>query len=412
MSILDRLKKGWNAFSNEDDSFDDGYYSSDFTGSFNNRSVSYNIHPTNSIVTTIYNRIAMDVADVGIIHGDLDDDGRYKKPRDSTLSECINVSPNSDQTPGLFLQDVVMTMCEEGVSCVVPVETSANPNETGSYDIHSLRVGTIKEWFPQHVRVNLYDERDGRRKDITLRKENVAIIENPLYSVMNHQNSTLMRLSRKLAMLDSVDEIASSGKLDVIVQLPYEIKGGTREQYAKKRKMEIETQLKGSKYGIAYIGATESITQLNRPAENNLLTQVQYLTESLYDQLGITQDVFNGTANAETMLSYNNRTIKPIIRAITEEFNRKFLTKTARSQNQKVMYHINPFNNVSMYNIADMADKFIRNEILTSNEVRTQLGFKPFDDEKADLLRNPNISETKQPENPEGNQNGNSEEET
>lgn len=346
-----------------------------------------------SIINAIYTRIAIDVASIQIRHVRLDEQRRYSDDIKSPLNECLTLSANKDQTARAFIQDVVISMFEEGTVAIVPVDTSVDPRSSNAYEIESLRCGKIVEWFPDYVRVNLYNDRSGEKEDITLPKKMVAIVENPFYSVMNEPNSTLQRLSHKLALLDSVDEQSSSGKLDMIIQLPYVIKTEARRQEAEKRRREIEQQLTGSKYGIAYTDGTEHITQLNRSLENNLLKQIEYLTETLYSQLGLTPEVFNGTADEKTMLNYTNRTIEPILSAIVDEMIRKFLSKTARTQGQWISFFNDPFKLMPVSNVAEIADKFTRNEIMTSNEIRTKVGMKPSKDPKADQLINSNLNQ-------------------
>lgn len=386
-----RLKHAWNAFTNKDPTGPSGdsgagfYYRPDrprFTRG-NER----------SIVTSVYNRIALDVASININHVRLDDNDRFTSIISSGLNECLTLNANIDQTGRGFIQDVVMSMLDEGSVAIVPVDTTFDPKVTGSYDINSMRTGKILEWKPKDVKVRLYNDRTGQKEEIWLPKSMVGIIENPLYAVMNEPNSTMQRLIRKLNLLDAVDEQSGSGKLDLIIQLPYVIKTEARKQQAENRRKQIEDQLAGSKYGIAYADGTEKITQLNRPIENNLLKQVEYLTNMLYSQLGISQAVMEGTADEKQMLNYNNRTIEPIISAIVDEMKRKFLTKTARSQKQSIMFFRDPFKLVPVENVAEIADKFTRNEIMTSNEFRQVIGMKPSDDPKADQLRNANISE-------------------
>lgn len=349
-----------------------------------------------SIATAVYNRIAMDVASVEIKHVRLDENGRYTSSIDSGLNSCLNLEANIDQTGRAFIQDIVMSMLDEGCVAVVPVDTSIDPRVSSSYDILSMRTAKIVQWYPQHVKVRLYDERSGQKKEITLPKSTVAIIENPLYAVINEPNSTMQRLIRKLSLLDVTDEQTASGKLDLIIQLPYIIKTQARRDEAERRRKEIERQLAGSKYGIAYADGTERITQLNRSVENNLMSQIQYLTEMLYSQLGITKTVMDGTADEKTMLNYNNRTVEPIVSAIVDELKRKFLTKTARSQGQSIMMFRDPFKLVPVDTIAEIADKFTRNEVATSNEIRQAIGMKPSNDPKADELVNSNISQPKE----------------
>ena len=391
-----RLKHAYNAFMNRDPTYTP-------TGS------SYSIRPDRprlsrgnerSIVTSVFNRIALDVASIGIKHCRLDENGRYVEDIDSGLNNCLDLEANLDQTGRAFIQDVVMSMLDEGCVAIVPVDTTLNPKITNSYDILSMRTGKILDWYPAHVRVRLYNDQTGDKEDILLPKSQVAIIENPLYAVINEQNSTMQRLIRKLSLLDVTDEQTASGKLDLIIQLPYVVKTDARREQANRRRKEIEEQLTGSKYGIAYTDGTEKVTQLNRSLENNLLKQIEYLTEMMYSQLGITQEVLNGTADEKTMLNYNNRTVEPIVSAIVDEMKRKFLTKTARSQRQTITFFRDPFRLVPVNDIAEIADKFTRNEIMTSNEIRQIVGMKPSDDPKADELINSNISqpdETMQP---------------
>jgi hypothetical protein len=338
----------------------------------------------------------MDVAAVEIRHVKLDENMRYSSDIDSGLNKCLNLEANIDQTGRAFIQDVVMSMLDEGCVAIVPVDTSMDPTVSGSYSIDSMRTGKIVQWYPQHVKVRLYNDRTGKKQEVTLPKSTVAIIENPLYAVINEPNSTMQRLIRKLSLLDVTDEQTASGKLDLIIQLPYVIKTQSKRDEAERRRKEIERQLAGSKYGIAYADGTERITQLNRSVENNLMKQIEYLTEMLYSQLGITQTVMDGTADEKTMLNYNNRSIEPIVSAIVDELKRKFLTKTARSQGQSIMMFRDPFKLVPVNNIAEIADKFTRNEIMTSNEFRQVIGMKPSDDPKADQLVNANISQPKE----------------
>lgn len=345
-----------------------------------------------SIVTSVYNRIAMDVAAIDIKHCRIDENGQYVEDMRTGLNECLTLEANIDQTSRAFIQDAVMTMFNEGVVAIVPVDTTADPTISASFDIKTMRTGRVIEWFPSSVKVNVYNDRTGQREDIVLPKRSVAIIENPLYSVINEPNSTMQRLIRKLNILDAIDEQSGSGKLDLIIQLPYIIKGEARQQQAERRRKDIEEQLKGP-YGIAYTDGTEKITQLNRPVENNLMKQIEYLTNLLYSQIGMTPTVLDGTADEKTMLNYNNRTIEPIVSAIVDAMKRNFLTKTARSQGQTIMSFRNPFKLVPINNIAEIADKFTRNEILTSNEIRQIIGFKPSKDPKADKLVNSNISQ-------------------
>jgi hypothetical protein len=398
ISFSSRLKHAWNAFRNRDP-----------TNNYRNIGNSYTYRPDRvrftrgnerSIVTAVYNRIALDVASISIKHCRLDENDRFIEIIDSNMNQCLNIEANIDQTGRAFIQDVVMSMLDEGCVAIVPTETTLDPKITKSYDILSMRTGKILEWYPEHVKVRVYDERIGRKNDITLPKSIVGIIENPLYAVINEPNSTMKRLVRKLSLLDVTDEQTASGKLDLIIQLPYVIKTEARRQQAENRRKDIENQLAGSKYGIAYTDGTERITQLNRSIENNLMKQVEYLTNMLYSQLGITQTVLDGTADEKTMLNYNNRTIEPIISAIVDEMKRKFLTKTARSQLQSISFFRDPFKLVPVNDIAEIADKFTRNEIMTSNEIRQVIGMKPSDDPKADELINSNISQPNEGENP------------
>lgn len=357
-----------------------------------------------SVVSSVYNRLGIDVAAVDVRHSRIDENGNFTSVEESGLNTCLTLDANLDQTGRALMQDIAMTLFDEGVVAIVPVETTTSPVNSNAYDIKSLRVGKVVQWYPEHVVVDLYNEKSGRRQEVTLPKRMVAIVENPLYTVMNEPNSTLQRLLRKLALLDAVDEQSGSGKLDIIIQLPYVIKSKAREEQAEQRRKSIEAQLRGSQYGIAYTDGTERITQLNRPAENNLLNQVTYLTNMLYGQLGLTESVFDGTADEAEMLNYHNRTIEPVLAAITDEMNRKFLSKTARKQGQLITYYRDPFKLVKLEQIAEIADRFTRNEILTSNELRGVMGFVPSKDPKADELRNKNLPE---PKPTEGNhQNG------
>ena len=349
-----------------------------------------------SIATSIFNRIALDVSSVSIKHCRLDKNGRYVEDIDSGLNNCLNLEANKDQTGRAFIQDAVLSMLDEGCVALVPVETTIDPKNSNSYQIDSMRTGKITEWYPDMVRVRLYNDRTGEKEEILLPKSQVAIIENPLYAVVNEYNSTMQRLIRKLSLLDVTDEQTASGKLDLIIQLPYVIKTETRREQAERRRKDIIEQLAGSQYGIAYTDGTEKITQLNRSLENNLLKQVEYLTNMVYSQLGITQSVLDGTADEKTMLNYTNRTVEPIISAIVDEVKRKFLTKTARSQLQSIVYFRDPFRLVPVNDIAEIADKFTRNEIMTSNEIRQIVGMQPSKDPKADELVNSNISQAKQ----------------
>lgn len=345
-----------------------------------------------SIVTSIFNRVALDVAALNITHCKVDENDRFLSNMDSSLNNCLKLEANIDQTGRAFIQDVVLTMLDEGCVGIVPVDTSDNPNRTTSYDIYTMRTAKVLEWYPRHVKIRVYNDKKGIKEDVIVHKSTVSIITNPLYAVINEQNSTLKRLMRKLALLDIVDEETSAGKLDLIIQLPYTIKSDTRRDHAEARRKDIEMQLKNTKYGIAYTDATERITQLNRPLENNLMKQIEYLTNMLFSQLGITQSILDGTADEQTLLNYHSRTIEPIVSAIVDEMKRKFLTKTARTQMQTITFFRDPFKLVPVNNIADIADRFTRNEVLTSNEVRQIIGFKPSSDPKADELRNSNLN--------------------
>lgn len=396
---MDRIKHSWNAFMNKDPTYN-----------YQNIGTSYSYRPDRtrltrgnerSIVNSIYTRIALDVASIGVKHCRLDENGRFESVIDSNLNNCLTVEANIDQTSRAFLQDIVMSMLDEGSVAIVPVDTTLDPRVTSSYDILSMRTGKIIDWYPSHVRVRLYNDKTGRREEVLLQKKSVAIIENPFYSIMNEPNSTNQRLIRKLNLLDSIDEQSGSGKLDMIVQLPYSVKSPIQEARAESRRQNLEKQLSGSKYGIAYIDSTEKITQLNRPIENQLMKQIEYLTSMLHGQLGITQAILDGTADEQTQLNYITHTVEPIISAIVDEMNRKFLTKTARTQNQTIAFFRDPFKLVPVNNIAEIADKFTRNEIMTSNEIRQVIGMKPSDDPKADQLVNSNIS---QPEGDEPQQ--------
>ena len=392
MGVLDRLRHGWNAFMNRDPT-----YAQDLGPSYYYRPDRPRFTRGNerSIVTSVYNRIALDASAITIQHVRLDENGRFLSTIDSDLNKCLTLDANIDQTGRAFLQDAVMSMLDEGCVALVPVETDVDPNDTDSYKIFSIRTGKIVEWRPQHVKVRVYDERTGRKEDIMISKSSVAIVENPLYAVINEPNSTMQRLIRKLSLLDVTDEQTASGKLDLIIQLPYIIKTEARRQQAEQRRKDIEMQLAGSKYGIAYTDGTEHITQLNRSVENNLMKQVEYLTSMLYSQLGITQTILDGTADEKTMINYYTRTIEPIVSSIVDEMKRKFLTKTARSQRQSIEFFRDPFKLVPVNDIAEIADKFTRNEILTSNEIRQIVGMKPSNDPKADELINSNISQSK-----------------
>ena len=393
MRMRDRLQHAWNAFVYNDNTYTNPQNLGGFS-TFKPDRVHFSRGVEKSIVTSVYNRLALDVASLAIKHVRLDENGRYMEEVNSGLQNCLNVEANIDQTGRAFLQDVVMSMLDEGCVAIVPVDTTVNPAVSGSYEINTMRTGKILEWYPAHVRIRVYNDKKGIHEELTLPKSSVAIIENPLYAVINEPNSTMQRLIRKLNLLDVVDEQTSSGKLDLIIQLPYVIKSEARRRQAEERRKDIEMQLSGSKYGIAYTDGTERITQLNRPAENNLMKQVEYLTGMLYSQLGLTQSIMDGSADEKTMLNYYNRTIEPIIAAIVDEMKRKFLTKTARSQRQTVMYFRDPFKLVPVNEIAEIADKFTRNEIMTSNEIRQVVGMKPSDDPSADELRNKNLNQS------------------
>lgn len=391
LSVGSRFKNAWNAFRNRES-----------TKVFQDIGYGYSYRPDRfrltrgnerSIVTSVYNRIALDVAAIDIQHVQLDAEGQFCDVVQSGLNNCLSTEANLDQTGRAFIQDAVMSMMDEGCIAIVPVDTDDDPDDTTGYQILSMRVGRIRDWYPKHVRVELYNEEKGRKQDIVVPKSTVAIVENPLYAVINEPNSTMQRLIRKLNLLDAVDEQSSSGKLDLIIQLPYVIKTEARRKQAEKRRKDIEQQLAGSKYGIAYTDGTERITQLNRSLENNLMKQIEYLTSMLYSQLGITQSILDGTADDKTMLNYYNRTIEPIIAAIVDEMKRKFLSKTARSQNKSIKFFRDPFKLVPVADLAEISDKFTRNEIATSNEIRQVIGWKPSNDPKADELRNSNLSQ-------------------
>ena len=394
MEIFDRLQHAWNAFMNKDPTYN-----------YQGVGMGYSYRPDRprltrgnerSIINSIFNKIALDVASIDIVHCKLDEDNRYIETIDSGLNNCLTLEANIDQTGRAFIQDIVMSMLDEGSVAIVPVDTTLNPKDTNSYDIVSMRTGKILAWYPEHVRVQLYNEKTGKKEELILPKKTVGIIENPLYTVINEQNSTMQRLKRKLALLDMVDEQNSSGKLDLIIQLPYVVKSDARRQQAEKRRKDIEMQLVGSKYGIAYTDGTERITQLNRPVDNNLFTQVESLTSMLYSQLGITQSVLDGTADEKTMLNYYNRSIAPFVDAIVDELIRKFLSKTAGTRKQSIQAFRDPFKLVPVNELAEIADKFTRNEILSSNEIRQIIGRKPSKDPKADQLINSNISQPNQ----------------
>ena len=398
MGISDRLQHAWNAFMNRDPTYN-----------YQDLGNSYSIRPDRprftrgnerSIVTSVYNRIALDVSAISIQHVRLDDNGRFKEQMNTSLNSCLTLSANTDQTGRAFIQDAVMSMLDEGCVAIVPIDTTTDPNISDSYDILTMRTAKILDWYPNHVRIRVYNEKTGRQEETIVPKKMVAIVENPLYAVINEPNSTMQRLVRKLSLLDVTDEQTASGKLDLIIQLPYVIKTEARRQQAEERRKSIEMQLAGSKYGIAYTDGTERITQLNRSLENNLMKQIEYLTSMLYSQLGITQSILDGTADEKTMLNYYSRTIEPIISAIVDEMKRKFLTKTARSQHQSIAFFRDPFKLVPVNDIAEIADKFTRNEIMTSNEIRQIVGMKPSDDPKADKLINSNLNHPDETEKP------------
>lgn len=407
ISLISRFKNSWNAFLNRDPTF--FYKDVGVSSYYRPDRVRFSRGNEKSLVTSIYNRIALDVASVGIKHVRLDDNGRFKEEIQSGLNICFNLEANLDQTGRAFVQDIVMSMFDEGCVAIIPVETDKDPDLTDSYEILKMRTGRIVQWYPDRVKVNAYNEKTGKKEDIIVPKKTIGIIENPLYAVINEPSSTMQRLIRKLNILDAIDEQSGSGKLDLIIQLPYIIKSEARRQQAEMRRKDIENQLSGSKYGIAYTDGTERITQLNRPVENNLMKQIEYLTNTLYGQLGITQSIMDGSADEKTMLNYYSRTIEPIVSAIVDELKRKFLTKTARSQNQSILFFNDPFKLVPVNDIAEIADKFTRNEILTSNEIRQIIGVKPSEDPKADKLINSNISQSKQ-ENSEQTENANNKE--
>lgn len=398
MSFLDRLKHAWNAFASNggnDPPFYGYYQPMEFLGSastYRPDRIYLTRGQERSIVSTVYNRIALDVSGIDIRHVKVDGNERYESIMDSSLNNCLSIEANKDQTSRFFLQDIVMSMCDEGCVAIVPVDTSIDPSKS-SYEILTMRVGKIVQWYPDYITVEVYNDHTGLKEQITVPKSTTGIVENPLYAVMNEPNSVLQRLINKFNLLDAIDAQTGSGKLDLIVQLPYVIKTDARRDQAEQRRADIERQLSSSKYGIAYTDGTEKITQLNRPVENNLMTQIQFLTSMLYSQLGITESVLNGTADEKTMLNYMNRTVKPIIRAITEEMTRKFLTKTGRTQGQRIMYFNNPFDLIPVTSLADIADKFTRNEIMSPNEMRQVVGLKPVQDAKADELRNRNLNE-------------------
>lgn len=405
-SILTRLRNAWNVFIYGEKTF------KDYGLSYSSRPdrVRMYLGTERSIISSVYTRIGVDVAAIPVYHVRIDQNGRFSEIIQSGLNNCLTLEANLDQTGRAFIQDAVMSLCDEGTIAIVPVDTTINPNQSGSYDILTLRTGKIKQWFPEHVQVNLYNQRTGLREDIILPKTTCAIVENPLYAVMNEPNSTLKRLIDKLNLLDAIDQQSGSGKLDIIVQLPYVIKTQTMRDRAEQRRLDIENQLKDSKYGIAYVDATERITQLNRPAENNLMAQIEFLTSMLYSQLGLTKEIFDGTAEEAAMINYYNRTIEPILSSITDGMRRAFLTKTARSQGQSIMAIRDPFRLTPVSQLAEIADKFTRNEILTSNEIRALVGMRPSTDPSADELRNKNLNQQipKEEKTLEEDQNGRS----
>lgn len=399
MAFTDRLKHAWNAFLGRDPTLDQLSIGPGYSA----RPDRPRIHSyrKDTVITPIYNRIAIDVAAVRILHARLDENGRYTETIDSKLNNCLTLEANKDQTGRAFIQDAAMSLLDEGAIAIIPIDTTINPNISESFDIETMRIGQIIEWYPDFVRVRVYNDRTGQKEELNVPKSRCGIVENPLYAVMNERNSIAQRLMQKLGLLDVVDEQTSSGKLDLIIQLPYVIKSESRKQQAEARRKDIEEQLSTSKYGVAYTDGTEKIVQLNRSLESNLMSQVEYLTSMLYGQLGITEEVLNGTADEKTMLNYYNRTIEPILAALCDEMKRKFLTKTARTQKQSIVYLRDPFKLVPVNDIAEIADKFTRNEILSSNEIRSIIGFKPVNDERADELRNKNLNASDQQlENP------------
>ena len=391
-NLKDRLQHAWNAFTNRDPT--ENYSNSGYGSSYRPDRNRLSRGNERSIATSVFNRIAMDAAAINISHVKIDQNGRFLSYVNSGLNNCLTLEANKDQTGRAFMQDVVLSMLDEGSVAIVPVDTNISPNNSSSVDVETVRVGRIKEWYPNHVMVELYNDQTGINQEIKLAKSTIGIIENPLYSVINEPNSTLQRLIRKLVLLDSVDNQSSSGKLDMVIQLPYVIKTEARRREAIKRKKDLEEQLSGSKYGIGYIDGTEKITQLNRPVENNLMSQIEYLTSMLYSQLGITTSVLDGTANEETMLNYYNRTVEPILSSIADEMKRKFLSKTARTQGQSVMFMRDPFKLLPLANLAEIADKFTRNEIASANEIRQVIGMQPSTDPKADKLQNSNMPQS------------------
>lgn len=396
-SLGERLKKGWNAFrNNKDPTFEQAQWNV-YSSTFRPDRLRLTGGNEKSIITAIYNRIALDVASISIKHVRVDDNGRYKEEIKSPLNNVLTLDANTDQTGRALIQDAVMSMFDEGVVAIVPVDVKGDPILSDSYEIYTIRTAKILEWYPEHIRISMYDERTGKRNEIVIPKRIAAIVENPFYAVMNDRNSVLKRLVRKLNLLDAVDEQSASGKMDLIIQLPYAAKTPLKKQQAEDRRHDIESQLIDSKYGIAYIDGTEHVVQLNRAVENNMMSSIEYLTSMLYSQLTLTPEVMNGSAKEEVMLNYNNRTVEPIIAAIVDEMNRKYLTPTARTQGQRIQYFREPFRLVPINGIADIADKFTRNEILSPNEIRGIVGFRPSDDAEADKLRNRNINQAKDP---------------
>ena len=394
MSFGDRLRHAWNIFTSREDP----YYIRQYIGSGRSYRPDRPILTRGnerSIITSVYNRVALDVASISIQHVRLDDDGRFTSVLDTSLNSCLSLEANIDQTGRAFIQDVVMSMLDEGCVAIVPVDTDLDP-DNGSFKIETLRTGKVLDWYPKHVKLSVYNDRTGEKENIIVPKSTVAIVENPFYAVMNAPNSTLQRLIRKLNILDAIDEQSGSGKLNLIIQLPYVIKTEARRQQAEKRRKDIEEQLAGSKYGVAYTDGTEHVVQLNRPVDNNLMSQIEYLTSMLYSQLGLTQSIMDGSADDKTMLNYMSRIIEPILAAIVDEMKRKFLTKTARSQKQSILFFRDPFKLVPVSEIAEIADKMTRNEIMTSNEIRQKIGMTPSKDPKADELRNSNLSAPKE----------------
>ena len=394
MTLGSRLRHAWNTFLSRDPLS----YRYSFGPSYSYRPDRpiFSRGNERSIVTSVYNRIALDVSSMTIQHVRLDENDLFKEVIESGLNNCLNLEANIDQTGRAFVQDIVMSMLDEGCVAIVPVDTTFNPKETGSFDISTMRTGKILEWYPQHVNVRVYNDRKGEKEDILVPKSTVAIVENPFYSVMNEPNSTMQRLIRKLNLLDAIDEQSGSGKLNLIIQLPYVIKTAARRQQAEERRKDIEEQLSGSKYGVAYTDGTEHVVQLNRPVDNNLMSQIEYLTSMLYSQLGLTQSIMDGSADDKTMLNYLTRTVEPILSAIVDEMKRKFLSKTARSQKQSILFFRDPFKLVPVGEIAEIADKMTRNEIMTSNEIRQKIGMTPSKDPNADKLRNSNLSAPKE----------------